>query len=71
MIEMSRYGYNKKEPLEVFIDKPTCFKNAYNLFKNELYYSTEDIIDFMALPRDIINDIFSFDRIIKLKLIKS
>ncbi|MEN9910177.1 MAG: hypothetical protein RLZZ540_3336 [Bacteroidota bacterium] len=70
MIEMSRYGYNKKEPIEVFIDKPTCFKNAYNLFKNELSYDIDDFVNFTALPKDIIDDLLSFDRLVKLKVLK-
>lgn len=70
MIEMSRYGYNKKEPIEVFIDKPTCFKNAYQLFKDELSYDINDFVNFTALPKDILDDILSFERMVKLKVIK-
>ncbi|MNT04952.1 hypothetical protein D3C72_1395530 [compost metagenome] len=70
MIEMSRYGYNRKEPIDVFIDKPTCFKNSYNLFKDELSYSTNDFINFTALPVDIIEEFLSFDRLVKLKALK-
>jgi Zn-dependent peptidase ImmA (M78 family) len=70
MIEMSRYGYNKKEPIEVFIDKPTCFKNAYQLFKDELSYDINDFVNFTALPKDILDDILSFERMVKLKVLK-
>ncbi|MBP7612186.1 MAG: ImmA/IrrE family metallo-endopeptidase [Paludibacter sp.] len=70
MIEMSRYGYNKKEPIEVFIDKPTCFKNAYQLFKNEFSYDINDFVKFTALPKDILDDILFFERTIKLKVLK-
>lgn len=70
MIEMSRYGFNKKEPIEVFIDKPTCFKNAYQLFKDELSYDINDFINFTALPKDILDDILEFERTVKLKVLK-
>lgn len=70
MIEMSRSGYNKREPIEVFIDKPSCFKNAYALLKNELGYTEEDFINYTALPKDIIEDILGFDRLVKLKVLR-
>lgn len=70
MIEMSRYGYNKKEPIEVFIDKPTCLKNAYQLFKDELSYDINDFVIFTALPKDILDDVLSFDRTVKLKVLR-
>jgi Zn-dependent peptidase ImmA (M78 family)/DNA-binding XRE family transcriptional regulator len=69
LIEMSRYGYNKKEPIDVFIDKSACFKNAYYLFKNELSYSLEDFVMYLALPKDVIDDILGFDKIVKLKVL--
>ncbi len=71
MIEMSRYGYNTREPIEVFIDKPTCFKNAYNLFRDELGYTTEDFAASTALPLDVIEDILKFDQLVKFKIFKS
>lgn len=71
MIEMSRSGYNKKEPMEVFIDSPSCLMNGYYLFKNELSYSMDDFVDTMALPEDILNDVFNFGSKVKLKIYKS
>lgn len=68
LIEMSRSGFLKKEPIEVFIDKTTCFKNAVDLFKNELSYSIEDFISFTALPQDILEDFFNSDKIVKLRV---
>ncbi|AFM04009.1 putative Zn peptidase [Bernardetia litoralis DSM 6794] len=70
MIEMSRSGFKKKEPVDVYIDNPTCFKNAYNLFKEELEYSTEDFMKYTCLPRDIINEVFSLDNQVKFKTIR-
>lgn len=69
LIEMSRNGFTKKEPIEVFIDKPTCLKNAINIFKNDLAYSFEDFSKYTALPSDIIEFIFNSDNIIKLKVL--
>lgn len=67
MIEMSRNGFTRKEPVEVYIDRPTCFKNAFELFKNELSYSVEDFIKYTALPKDILDEFLSFD-MVKLKV---
>ncbi|WP_330747592.1 helix-turn-helix domain-containing protein [Chryseobacterium sp. CP-77] len=68
-IEMSRNGYRKKEPIEVFIDKATCFKNAVSIFKNDLSYSSDDFVKFTLLSKDILDDIFETDKIVKLKII--
>lgn len=68
LIEMSRSGYTKKEPIEVFIDKPTCLKNAINIFKNDLVYSFDDFTKFTSLPKDIVEVIFNSDNIVKLKV---
>ena len=68
LIEMSRNGFTKKEPIEVYIDKPTCLKNAINIFKTDLAYSFEDFSKYTALPNDIIEVIFN-DNIIKLKIV--
>lgn len=71
MIEMSRNGFNRKEPVEVPIDKPQCFKNGYLLFKNELLFEDEDFVNSMSLPKDILNEIFYFDKVVKLKVLKN
>lgn len=69
LIEMSRNGYNKDEPIKVFIDRPTCFKNAYNLFTNELCYSKHEMKNLTALPDDILDEFLNTEKIIKLKVI--
>jgi Zn-dependent peptidase ImmA (M78 family) len=71
MIEMSRHGYTMKEPIEVFIDQPTCLKNAYKLFKDELAYTINDFKNFTGLPIDIIEEILPFDKLVKFKILKS
>ncbi len=68
-IEMSRNGWRKKEPIEVFIDKSSCFKNAVNIFKNELNYSENDFINFSSLPKDVLEDLFDSDKIVRLKVV--
>jgi hypothetical protein len=40
------------------------------LFKNELSYDIDDFVNFTALPKDIIDDLLSFDRLVKLKVLK-
>jgi len=68
-IELSRKGYKKEEPLNVYIDKPTLFKEAYKIHRQDLQYSDEELAQSFKLPLDIIKRFFVFDdRIISLKL---
>ncbi|HEY4544330.1 MAG TPA: XRE family transcriptional regulator [Tissierellaceae bacterium] len=57
-IELSRLGYRKNEPIEVFIDKPKVFEKGYNLYKDELNYSMDDLVQAFKLPKEIIDDVF-------------
>lgn len=68
LIEMSRNGLRKKEPIEVFIDQVSCFKNAINIFKNDLAFSIEDFMNFTSLPKDVLDEIFENDKIVRLKV---
>ncbi|HCZ8396918.1 MULTISPECIES: helix-turn-helix domain-containing protein [Elizabethkingia] len=70
LIEMSRLGYRKHEPGYVFIDEPKNLFKAYNLLKDELGYSSNDFINFFALPEDVLDDVFYFrKKNVKLKLV--
>lgn len=71
MIEMSRNGFNRREPVEVVIDSPQCFKNGYFLFKNELAYDDDDFVLSMRLPKDILDEIFYFDKMVTLRVLKN
>ena len=53
-IEMSRRGYKKHEPINVWIDSPSVFYDAYTLFKTELFYSDNDLVEAFNLPINII-----------------
>ncbi len=53
---MSRRGYRKQEPINVFIDKPTIFKDAYKIHIEDLDYSPEELSDAFCLPIDIIEN---------------
>lgn len=65
--ELSRLGFGKREPIEVYIDSPQYFKHAYHLFKKELNYNEKEFEAFFALPQDVLNDIFNFETRIRLK----
>ena len=69
MIEMSRFGYSKNEPIEVDIDKPNNLKFGYELLKDKLGYSVEDFINYLSLPKDVINELFSIDNNVKLRIV--
>ena len=58
-IELSRSGQKRNENTKVEIDSPSCFKNMYLHFKNNLNYSDEDLSKAFSLPIDIINNIFN------------
>ena len=67
MIEMSRSGYSKKEPVDVFIDNPHNFRYVLNIMKEELGYSKDDFSNYLKLPKDIINNLLFSDEM-KLKI---
>ena len=52
---MSRIGYKKNEPVEVFIDSSNLFTKGYEMHKKELQYSDNELSDAFHLPLDIIN----------------
>lgn len=73
-IELSRHGYRRKEPFDVSIDEPTIFKTSYNIHRNELDYSLEDLSKAFHLPEDIIVNFFvrktgnNYSKIIPIKI---
>ena len=69
-IEISRYGYKKKEPVNVYIDEPKLFWKAYQMHKLELGYNDNEIADAFNLPIDIIKRFFgSGDPVPKLRIV--
>lgn len=69
-IQMSRYGYNKVEPIKVFIDCPTLFAKATKLFQVDLSYSDNELQGYLKLPMDILNDLLLGANENKLKVIR-
>ncbi len=70
MIEMSRNGFTKREPLDVIIDRPTCLQNAFKIFKTELSYSLDDFVQVTSLPSEIIKEVDDHGNEVKLKVIR-
>jgi Zn-dependent peptidase ImmA (M78 family) len=66
-IELSRRGYKRHEPLNVFIDTPTVYNDAYKLHKDELGYTDEKLAKAFRLPLDVISDSFSITPLLKIK----
>lgn len=58
-VELSRHGYKKNEPGNVYIDKPQIFKDACMLFKTELGYSDDELAETFLLPTDVIRNLCS------------
>lgn len=69
MIELSRLGERKTEKTLVDIDKPKIFKSAYDLHRNELEYSDEDLAMAFSMPVDIIKKYFNFSDNSKLRVL--
>lgn len=69
MIELSRMGERKDEKTLVSIDSPIAFKKAYQLHKEELNYSDEELASAFDLPKDMISKYFNFSDNSKLRLI--
>lgn len=58
-VELSRHGYKKNEPGNVYIDSPQLFMEAYELFKSELNYTDAELAKTFHLPQDVINHFFA------------
>ncbi len=70
-IELSRRGYTKHEPINVEIDEPSVFYEAYSLFKTELGYTMNDLSRAFKLPIDIIQDFCEKDKkMFRLKIVR-
>lgn len=61
-IEMSRLGYKKNEPINVFIDTPSLFVKGYEMHKKELEYTDSELSEAFCLPIDVINQFCSNGR---------
>ncbi|PXZ44929.1 DNA-binding protein [Sanguibacteroides justesenii] len=68
-IELSRYGYKKKEPVNVYIDSPSIFMAAYKMYRNELGYTKKELAEAFALPIDIIDRLFAESNTPKLRVL--
>lgn len=53
-IELSRRGYKKNEPVNVYIDTPSLYYEAYRLHKDELDYSDQEMASAFNLPIDVL-----------------
>ena len=57
-IELSRTGKLKDEGVDVYIDKPTLYFEAYDLHTKELEYSDEELGEAFHIPIDLVNRFF-------------
>lgn len=69
-IELSRNGKRKSEDIEVFIDEPRLFIEAYKMHKNELSYSDSELTEAFNLPNDVIKRFCNnYNKNTKLKIV--
>lgn len=67
-VELSRRHWNEKEPITVYLDKPTVFEKMHDLIVNDLHYDVETMAKAMCIPSDILNEIFTKTKVVKLKI---
>lgn len=54
-IELSRGG-RSDDKVSVYIDEPNLFEEAYNMHRNSLNYSQEELAEAFCLPLDVVQD---------------
>lgn len=59
MIELSRRGYRKNEPVEIPIDRPVLFMDSFRMFTTSLGYTTAQMATIFHLPVDVIDYFFT------------
>lgn len=69
LIEFSRLGYRKNEPIEVFIDNPKMFMTAFNLYKTDLDYSDNDFVKVFRMPKELLNELFEVKKEAKIRVL--
>lgn len=57
-VELSRKGYRKEEPLNVYIDSPRLFFDGYKIHTEELEYTDQELSSAFCLPVDVIKRFF-------------
>lgn len=58
--DMSRNSWLKKEPYEVYIDRPSVIQKIYGLITDTLGYNNDDITSLSHIPKDVIENIFNY-----------
>ncbi len=58
MIELSRRGYRKNEPVEIPIDRPVLMMQAFRMFTTTLGYTPQQMAQTFHLPTDVIDYFF-------------
>jgi len=58
-IELSRSGRKKNEGVDVYIDSPTLFNEAYKLHKDILGYTDDELSNAFNVPKDVIQKYFN------------
>lgn len=68
-IQLSRAGYTKREPGHVFIDQPSVFSEGIKLLRDDLKYTLDELVNYLSLPEDVIDELLSVENEQKLKLL--
>ena len=70
-IELSRKGYKKEEPINVFIDSPHLFQDAYRMHIDDLDYTIEELSESFCIPTDMITRFTKNNRNNNLRILKN
>lgn len=64
-IYMSKCGYAKREPIPIEPDKPSMVRDIINLYKTDLDYSEEELLELMNIGKQDYKELFCMPRVIK------
>ena len=70
-IELSRQGYKKEEPINVYIDSPHLFQDAYRIHIDDLDYTISELSESFHLPPDMITRFTKSNRNNNLRILKN
>ncbi len=69
-IEFSKYGYTKNEPITLPYEEQFLIKEIIRLYKEELNYSKEELIELLKFNKSDFNEWFHFEEQSKLRIVR-
>ena len=70
MIELSRRGYRKKEPINVELDKPKLLRQMIHVHLKQLNYTHKELADMLCVNESVLKELVTDDNIVKLRIVQ-